>query len=246
MAKSENHIAHAFWDSSDSGLIILSRNWESTTDLPPLFLGPENLSFEKLERISPEECGRYCRYYRKKNSWIFALQSRRYRELLGRYTKVFLGADFNGWEAAIGKSKWELKPESDASDAIYELCVPLKSLPQDEKATFKFVTDSGEWLDVPDSAPNRVSREDGVSNFEFNPKQSGRHIFRFRTPEGYEPVGNEKIVWRTEGEEEIHELPHTQYLTSASSELALGAIVENVRTVFRLFAPRAKAVKVAF
>jgi pullulanase/glycogen debranching enzyme len=245
MAKRKKQIAHAFWESRDSGLVILSENWPGTTTLPPLLLGPSGQPFSKLERLSPEACGRYCRYYRRKNSWVFAIRSNRYPQLLDRKVRVYLGGDFNGWSKAVGESQWELKPASEEAETTYELRVPLKQIPSDGQVAFKFVTDQGEWLDVPDSAPNRIER-DGVANFQFNSAQTGHHIFRFHTPVGYEPVGNERIIWRDSRIEEIHELPHTQYLTAAKTDLELGAIVKGDLTTFRLFAPRASAVKVSY
>lgn len=245
MAKKNQKIAHAFWESKDSGLVILSENWSSTTTLPPLLLGPLNLSYDKIERLPPEECGRYCRYYRRKNSWVFVIHSNRYPQLLDRSSRVYLGGEFNDWEQAIGQTQWELKPTSEAPETVYEVRVPMKLIPKDRLLDFKFVTAEGEWLDVPDSAPNRAVK-DGVANFIFNPKQTGSHIFRFHTPPGYEPIGNEKIVWRGAKAEETHELPHTQYLLSSKTDLELGAIVENGSTTFRLFAPRATAVHVYY
>ncbi len=245
MAKKKQQIAHAFWESKESGLIILSENWPSTTMLPPFLLGPLDQQFSKIERLSAEECGRYCRYYRRKNSWVFAIRSKRYPQLLDRKVKVYLGGDFNHWEKAIGQAQWELKPVSDDPETTYELRVPLKLIPRRNKVSFKFVTEQGEWLDVPDSAPNRVEHN-GVANFVFNASQTGHHIFRFYTPEGYEPVGNEKIVWRDAKIEEVHELPHTQFLTTAKTDLELGAIVAGGRTTFRLFAPRANAVRLVY
>ena len=118
-------------------------------------------------------------------------------------------------------------------------------MPDGKQFAFKFVTDKGEWLDVPDSAPNRIERE-GALNFQFNPEQTGRHIFRFHTPHGYQPVGNEKIIWRDAKTEESHELPRTQFLTSVKTGLDLGSIVEGNKTTFRLFAPRADSVKLCY
>lgn len=245
MAKKTQQIAHAFWESNDTGLVILSENWRSTTALPPLLLGPTGQPFSKLERLSPEACGRFCRYYRQKSSWVFAIRSNRYPQLLDRQVRIYLGADFNGWEKAVGQDEWELKPGSDDAETTYQLRVPLKRIPGEGKHAFKFVTDQGDWLDVPDSAPNRVEC-DGVANFLFNPAQTGSHIFRFHTPFGYEPVGNEQIIWRDAQIEELHDLPHTQFLTAAATDLELGANVEGGVTTFRIFAPRASAVKVCY
>jgi pullulanase/glycogen debranching enzyme len=246
MAKSVQNIAHAFWESGDSGIVILSHNWKSTTTLPPLMLGPINQPFRKIERISSEESGRYYRYFRRKNSWIFTIQAKRYPQLLGHKMRVYVGGDFNGWGKAIGNPDWELKPVDDSPETAYELRVPLKALPSKGTAMFKFVTETKDWLNVPDSAPNRAGDLDGASNFEFNPQWTGKQMFRFHTPVGYEPVGNERVVWRDAKGEEVHELPHTQYLTTSSTNLELGAIVKGNRTVFRLFAPRADGVQVAY
>ncbi len=245
MTKTVTHISRAFWESDDSGVVILSSDWDASV-LPPISLGPLDQKLGVLEPLSPGECGRYCRYFRRKQSWVFTLQSKRYPQLLDQKVRVYLAADFNEWSEAIGKSEWELVPLDDEAGATYEVSVPIKDIPEGEVYKFKFVTEVGEWLDVPDSAPNMVRCVDGVSNFEFNPQQSGKHIFRFQTPKGYEPKGNEKIIWRDASGEEVHELPHTQFLLTASTDLPLGAIVEEDGTTFRLFAPRASGVKLAY
>ena len=245
MAKETEQIAHAFWESRDTGLIFLSSNWCSTTALPPLLLGPGGQAFSRLERLSPEESGSFCRYYRRNNSWVFAVHSSRHPQLLDRQVRVFLGSDISNWEKAVGQPQWELKPTSGDPETTYELHVPLELIPDGKEFAFKFVTDKGEWLDVPDSALNLAERE-GALNFQFNPEQTGTHIFRFYTPHGYEPVGNEKIIWRDTEIIEVHELPHTQFLTMAKTDLDLGAVVEEDITTFRLFAPRATSVEVCY
>ncbi|MGJ8638116.1 MAG: alpha-amylase family glycosyl hydrolase [Opitutaceae bacterium] len=246
MANSVKNIAHAFWESEHCGVVILTNSWSSSTTVPPLTLGPVNRPFRKLERISAEESGRFYRFYKRKQSWVFMIRAERYPQLLDEKIKVFLCGDFNGWSDAIGKSEWQLKPLKQSKGSVYELRVPAKLLPAKEVAAFKFVTESGDWLNVPDTAPNFTRDPSGATNFIFNPKLTGKHMFRFHLPAGYDPVGNERIVWRDSKGEEVHELPHTQHLTSAVSNLELGATVCGNRTTFRLFAPRAESVKVAF
>ena len=58
MTKKVKHIAHAFWISDNSGLVILASDWAGTTTLPPLSLGPSDINLGALERLSPEETGR--------------------------------------------------------------------------------------------------------------------------------------------------------------------------------------------
>ena len=151
MAMETEKIAHAFWESKDTGLIFLSSNWCSTVALPPLLLGPREQPFSKLERLSPEESGSFCRYYRRNNSWVFAVHSSRHPQLLDRQVRVFMGSDISNWEKAVGQPQWELKPTSGDPETTYELHVPLELIPDGKEFAFKFVTDKGEWLDVPDS-----------------------------------------------------------------------------------------------
>ena len=221
MANTAELISRAFWESDNSGVIILSSDWIATT-LPPISLGPIDQDLGALECLKPEDSGRYFRYFRRKQNWVFTFQSKRYPQLLDRKARVFLAGDFNQWGEVIGESKWELLPLNDEAGATYEVSVPIKDIPEGDSFKFKFVTEDGLWLDVPDSAPNVVRCVDGIANFEFNPKQSGQHIFRFQTPEGYVPQGNEKIIWRDASGEEVHELPHTQFLLAAATDSAAG------------------------
>jgi pullulanase/glycogen debranching enzyme len=246
MTQATKHISHAFWKSRNSGLILLTEDWTSKTELPPLFLGPADRPFSLLEPLSPGECGRYCRYYKEQQHWVFVIRSSRYPELLDRKSRLFLAGDFNDWSEAIGKDLWELKPADDAAETVFELRVPVESLPKDHCGQFKFVTEHGVWLDVPDSAPNAIYSDHGGLNFQFNPLQSGRHIFRFTTPIGYEPIGDESIVYHGAEGNEVRKLPNTQFLADAMTTAELGAIVSHGRTTFRLFAPRAELVEVVY
>ncbi|MEM8866829.1 MAG: alpha-amylase family glycosyl hydrolase [Verrucomicrobiota bacterium] len=245
MVKKGEHIAQAYWEKRLTGIVCLSSDWVSKTKMPPLGLAPDEASAGTITRLSPQSCGRYYRYYRQNKHWVFCISSSRYPELLDRKLRVYLAGDFNEWSEAIGTSCWELKPTSDAAETTYELRLPLERLPKEGLSKFKFVTEGGDWLDVPDSAPNRVAGRSGIANFQFNPALTGRHVFRFELPDSYEPVGKECIIWSDASGDEVHELPHTQYLTKAYSDKALGAIVEGATTTFRLFAPRADAVRVA-
>jgi pullulanase/glycogen debranching enzyme len=246
MTTAVKYLSHAFWESDDSGLVILSTDWTDTSTLPPISLGPKDLNLGSLERLTAEECGRYCRYYRRKQSWVFVLQTKRYPQLIDPKVKVYLAGEFNQWSEAIGQPEWELVRLEGSEGATYTVSVPAKEIPEGKTFKFKFVTAGGDWLNVPDSAPNLVRSADGVTNFEFNPQQTGKHIFRFRTPVDYKPVGNEKIIWRDGAHREVLELPQTQFLVLASTDLELGAIVEGDRTTFRLFAPRATGVQLAY
>ena len=87
---------------------------------------------------------------------MFRIQSERYPQLVSGDVKVYLAGDFNQWEEAIGKSAWELQPAVISEHAHYDLIVSADELPVGHCSEFKFVTENGDWLDVPDSAPNRI------------------------------------------------------------------------------------------
>ncbi|MDG1668885.1 MAG: hypothetical protein P8I96_08150, partial [Opitutae bacterium] len=107
MSQVVQHISHAFWESDDSVLVILESDWTtSSSTLPPLSLDPVQLAVAGIERLSPEECGRYCRYFRRGQHWVFILQSKRYPQLLEHKLRVYLATEMNEWSEAIGKAEW--------------------------------------------------------------------------------------------------------------------------------------------
>lgn len=221
------------------------KDWTGRTTRPVLQLEPLNLHFARIQQLSPEECNRYYRYHRSKNKWVFSIRPNEYPQLLKPDVRVFLAGDFNNWSEAIGQKIWEVQATKRNKEIVYEVSVPLNKIPQDGPSAFKFVTDQGHWLNVPDSAPNLIS-ENGVNNFEFHPSRTGSHVFRFYTPESYNPVGNEKIFWVDEADRTKHDLRHTQFLLNAQTDLELGAVVRKGKTSFRLFAPRATGVQVSY
>ena len=246
MVTQEQKITHAFWESENSGIILLSQGW-NTLKTPPIEFEPVAPEAIEIKRLKPQDVGRYYRYYRSKGSWVFTIRAKRYPELQGEDAQVYVAGDFNGWGDAIGAPAWELKVVDGATaEKIYEIAVPLKALPRKGRASFKFVTADGNWLNVPESAPNQICGADGERNFEFDSESAGKQVFRFYLGANYKPTGNERLVWRDSKYEETYELPHTQYLTHAETRLPLGSFVEDGQTIFRLFAPRATAAKVAY
>lgn len=145
MSQVVKHISHAFWESGDSVLVILESDWPtSSATLPPLSLGPVQLAVAGIERLSPEECGRYCRYFRRGQHWVFIFQSKRYPQLLEHKLRVYFATEMNEWSEAIGKNEWELVPLSDEPGVTYEVSIPFERIPVGERFKFKFVSEDGE------------------------------------------------------------------------------------------------------
>ena len=245
MSQVGKKIVHAFWESDDFCIVMLDADWPDS--LPPLALKSAGLDVGVLERLDQARIAWYYGFYRCDQNYVFVLHPDNYPWLLETPFRVFLAADINGWSEAIGKPDWELLPvDSEAGSGMYELRVPIDRIPANEPFRFKFVTERGEWLDIPGRALNAVQSADGIVNFEFNPDQTGRHCFGFCMPDGYLRIGNERVVREDKDGKESYDLSDLEKLLSASTDLPLGAIVEKNRTLFRLFAPRASKVQLAY
>lgn len=246
MSEGTKQLEVAFWDNGSAVLVFLSADYDGRAGKLPLRLDPDGTEFASLEHMSPVEAARFTRYYREADHWVFRLQAKRYPQLQDPALEVYLGADFNDWEMAIGLKCWRLDPRTIDGEIIYELKVNVDAIPNDRPSAFKFVTADGEWLDVPGGAPNLILTHAGVRNFKLNPHQSGAHLIRGTLPKEYQPNGVESLVWEDASVREVLELPHTQFLTKAATDLELGARVLHGATRFRLFAPRACEVSVVF
>lgn len=239
-------VTHLFWESARSGMVILSSDWDKRKGEPPLYFGPDKTALLSLEQLQANEAGRYFRYFLKNDKWVFRIQSHRYPQLASGDKTIYLTGDFNEWDAAIGNKTWELKPLG-SEKSLYEISIMRDKLPSNGPAQFKFITEDGDWLDVPDSAPNRAETPLGAGNFCFNPEQSGSHIFRFCLHDDYRTNGQEYIGWKSPEGFSQRGLPHTQSLLSLDTQHPLGVRVDaEERTTFSLFAPRADAVRVFY
>jgi pullulanase/glycogen debranching enzyme len=246
MCGTQNKMVNAFWETDLTVLVILNADRAQGDGLPPLKLGPRAQPFSRIDPVSPDDAARFTRYYRDGDCWVFRFLGHRYPQLQETKTKIYLGADFNEWEAVVGHKEWLLEPSYLDDTLYYELRVPAEKIPSDRTSSFKLITEFGEWLDVPDGALNITHTSHGVPNFELNPAQSGQHFFRCHAPKGYQPTGVEQVLWDEKSGVEALELPHTQFLTQAETELELGVSIEDGVTRFRLFAPRAELVRVAY
>ena len=247
MSQQRQRIAHAFWESNHSGTIILSRPWFASKR-PPILLDPNPDQPMRINRMSARRVGELYRYYAQGDHWFFILRTRRHPELKKQGLSLYLAGEFNGWEAAIGDMRWQLHPiiEKDEISA-YELVIPFSQMPASGCYAFKFVTKDGQWLSVPDSAPNRVAGLPGQYNYLFDTQSLGKQAYHFQLDTSYQPKGIEQIVWASKKTPyEYYALPRTQFLTQCSSPYHLGALVHNQTTCFRLFAPRAESVDVVF
>lgn len=240
----KNKFDHVFWEPDGSCVVMLASDW--VEGLPPLTFKSAGLELGSLERLSLQENGNYYSYYKEDKNYVFALNLTQYPWLLEAPPRIYLATEFNGWGAAIGNSEWELKRGDSQKPDICTLCLAIDDIAASGPFRFKFVTEKGDWLDIPSTALNAVQSAESIMDFEFNLRQTGQHGFRFQLPEKYSKIGNERVVWDDKICEESYDLFDLDLLLTASTDLPLGAITGKEGTTFRLFAPRARSVHLAY
>ena len=114
----------------------------------------------------------------------------------------------------------------------------------DPPQQFKFVTGENRWLDLPRDATNLVSDAKGRYNRAIFRDRTGRNLFQFTTIEPVLLNQTYSVVHVRDG----REAPKTRvrlgkFFHEMQSDLPLGAIIKRGETTFRLFAPRAKHVR---
>jgi len=151
--------------------------------------------------------------------------------------------------AAAGKGLREVEPD------LRPLCccvVPparrraaMRKLRDGRRAQFKFVTGEQQWLNVPEDSPNRVEDERGHFNYQIDARRTGRQFFKFTLRWPLDLSQQWWVAPLALGRLEAGvPLEPGNFFFSLATELPLGAIVHDEETCFRLFAPRASAVRV--
>lgn len=240
---SGNPLRLAYWRTPSEGLVHLQKDWLETDQLPPLSLHPADPGL--IELRSPDLTA----FASKSGYWVddghlhFGLPVAR-DPLLGLLKEdVLVAGDFNKWNP--GKSaKWHLGRQDLHGEDWLVLQMPKRFWADGERHQFKFVTESGRWLEPWPDAPNAVRSEGGSTNFQLQPERTGRHLFSFRTANSRVHPPESFLRWEADGT--CHELPvdPAPWLYSLRYEGRLGAWIEGGGTVFALFAPQADSVEV--
>ena len=244
MTSHESHrIVKAFLDSPNGGVIELNYDWK-TLKLPRISLEMNSVRDLVIQRLSETDFARESRYYIDEfGTAVFVL----YREECPdfRYGKndVFLVGPFNGWQEGVGNSEWRLEPVRAGGASILSIEIPIEKLGSAGNIPFKFVTSSHRWLLVDDEAPNIADDGMGNVNYVFSSKRSGRHRFRFEIEDRFNLSETYTLIYHGRTKLRRFRMDPGPYLLGLHSDKPLGAIVESGSTTFRLFAPRAKWVK---
>jgi pullulanase len=228
-------------ESPNEGIIELTYDWRAR-HLPPLALSG-GVRFATLQRVPDYTFGCESAYFvnRKGAIWFF-IRLDHYPELAAGEEKVYLAGGFNGWQVAGCNDEWLLRAASmDGSPALVWSGKADRFYAYPHQR-FKFVTETGRWLDVSPSAPNAVRDEHGNLNYTIDPERTGQHLFKFNVAKPLDLAESWSVTW--DGEDgQVVPLKPGDFFYKMASDLPMGARVNGGDTVFRLFAPRAKSVE---
>ena len=230
----EAKIAWATWTSPQDGLVVLRRDWTARR-LPPLSWGPDRLPLRRLERASRHAFAKRSGFFVRAGQINFVVPDALFDDWTIKPARLYVCGSFNGWAQAVGQAQWELLKTPHPKGALWKLTLPLAEMGH---FTFKFATETGNWLPLPHDAPNVVDDGKGNLNLAFTPERTGKHLFTFTAPQSFSRGRTTPLVWQERGHTEEAQLEPGVFLKTISTDLPLGAIVEEGRTVFRLFGPQ--------
>lgn len=246
MKQPDHRILRAWLTSASSGIIELDADWRE--DLLPL-LAPVEKAYQ-LATLEPADPALYAEeaayYVDEEGRVVFVLQPADHPGVDFERTGVYVSGEFNGWRDAIGRPEWQLKRGELLGRACWLLAVASETLLRDPAFKFKFVTSDARWLALPPDATNRVEDEDGHANFALYAHRTGRNLFAFTTKEQLEPSRTYSVIHLRDGQQSPRiRLRQGKFFHALHSKLPLGALVRRDETIFRLFAPRARTVRLS-
>jgi pullulanase len=239
-----HRIARAWLTSAWSGIIEMGADWTAAS-LPLLAPGDKAFAFSDLSPAEPSLYAEEAGYYVDDlGQIVFMLDPVEHSWIDFSTMPVYVAGDFNGWHDAIGNLDWKMVPGELNGRSVLLLRKPAATLLSDPPRQFKFVTGEKRWLALPPDAPNTVSDGQGHYNRVIHPQRTGRNLFKFATAQPVLFNQTYSVVHARDG----REAPKTRvrmgkFFHALHTELPLGAIVGRGETVFRLFAPRAKHVR---
>jgi len=239
-----NKISRAHWESPKRGIVYLTKDWTQAKP-PSLSLVSGQETSVRLEQVPPAHYGKQAGFFKDETGSITFLlwpDSFPNLELEGR--DFYLAGDFNQWQEAIGNDRWKLKPAKLDGRTCYTLQPSAKSFNYNRPKRFKFVSSQGEWLEASPDMPNCVHLAEDIYNLEFRPHQTGHHAFYFYPQKRASFIGREWLLYKHPKWEERCRITYGDFLRKMASNKQLGAFVQDGKTRFRVFAPRATQVQV--
>jgi len=200
-------------DSSEFAMLFLEEDWAGDR-LPDDLVEEAGLLSSVMELLKTEERAQLGGYAKWEDQVLFSLGAG--ADFIEKDERVFLVGDLNQWDWSENPAKWELVYR----DQNFSLNLNWKGIAQFGSFEFKFVTDRGRWFGPQDFYPSTKKAENGATNYLFDPRRSGRDIFKV-------------MLVKPSTDQRIH------LLRKKKPSGEFGYNQENGKAVFRLHAPRA-------
>jgi pullulanase len=245
MPDSTPHIVRAWLESLSTGVVELDRDWTDRS-LPRFTLGEQCPAPGALAPAPGLVAGRTYGYFlNPKGEISFVVPLEHGCNVDATRDLVYLAGDFNGWEAAIGADEWRLHPaELDGEQVLVWTGEAARFLGVAGQR-FKFVTGEHQWLVPPDDAPNVARDDQGNFNRFLDPHRTGWHLWQFTLGAPLDLAEPRTVTWAAAAPGTTRAVPLVpgNFFYELKTDLPLGAMVRGAATVFRLFAPRARAIR---
>lgn len=242
MADAPHRIVRAWLESPTGGIIELDRDWTARSH-PRFTLGPDRPVLRDLAPAPALATVRTYGYFfdRTRGEVAFVLPLEQGCEIDPERDTVFLAGDFNGWQAAVGAAEWRLEPAELEGRRVLRWSGEAARFPGWGQR-FKFVTSEHQWLLPPSDAPNLVRDEVGNVNRQLDPARTGSHLWRFAAGESLALSEAWRVGWADRADPAAVPLVPGEFFYALKTDLPLGALVRGEETIFRIFAPRARAI----
>ena len=240
------HIRKAYLTSLKEGVVELARDWRALRS-PPISIEGKLHGYLSLYHLPTNEFAKESGYFvDEAGRVVFVFYPDKYAKIEYTGASIYVGGSFNGWQEAVGSPDWELRPEKIGNQRALVLRKDQDIFSCAEGCSFKFVTDRHHWFQVDMTAPNLNHDGLGNWNYVFSPKTTGRHRLGFVLKEPVDLSLNNYLLYHTRKDVERANLQPGAFFMNLKSNKELGAVIGEERTTFRVFAPRAKWVKVGF
>lgn len=237
-------IARAVLEEPDSGWIELTGDWTGR-GRPRFRIASVPQHICEVHQVPDFRWGLEAGFFvNRKGVLFFCFDPASHRDLDWRSQPIFVAGSFNGWQDAVGRPEWRLAPDVLAGREVLRWIGPAAPLLVEPHHQFKFVSADHRWFEVPHRAPNAALDPLGNRNYELTAHKTGRHRFTFRLAQPPDLSVAHHVVLPLGAEEHATDLQPGKFFFELKSDRPLGAIVAERATIFRLFAPRAKWVRV--
>lgn len=244
MPDSTPRIARAWLTSASTGIIEMDQDW-MVPSLPLLAPADKAFAFSDLSPADPACYADDAAYYvDDEGQVVFMFDPDEVSWIDYAKTSIYVAGDFNGWESAIGRPEWSMEPGELNGRTVLLLKKSADEVLSEQPKAFKFVTGDRRWLSIPVDASNVGSDGQGHYNRMIHRQRTGRNLFKFTTATPLPLDQTLSVVHVRDG----RGAPKTRvrlgkFFHAMHSDLPLGARVGKGETTFRIFAPRARHVR---